>query len=62
MISQSLVTGLTIRQPGFDLPRRTWCELNRLALARDLVLQIYTSEALRLLTSMNVGWHRQCYI
>jgi len=28
VVNQSLVTDLTIQQPGFDLPRRTWCALN----------------------------------
>jgi len=33
-----------------------------LALARAPVLQIYISGALHPLTSVNVGWHRQCQV
>ena len=30
VVNSSLVTDPTIRQPGFDLPRRQWCQLNRI--------------------------------
>jgi len=29
VVDQSRMTDLTIRQLGYDLPRRTWCALNR---------------------------------
>ena len=29
VVNSSLVTDATIRQPGFDIPRRQWCQLNR---------------------------------
>jgi len=49
-------------QPGFDLPVRTGCALNRFCTGQGPCAANLHKWGLASSDSVNVGWHRQCHI